>query len=319
MVHDLAIDRFGRLNRVGPSWPCGNRTVSAASAAELRFGSRHCPVVSARKIARSTTELFTLSKVPQFQAGSSDDTVSAALATVAALSSHQILLGAKAVSAMQIHRSARAGTSSAGTFMMRALDIIGALVALIVAAPMLLLIALVIKLFDPGPVLVTHQRIGQGGTVFGCLKFRSMTVDADEQFRRLLESDADARAEWARHRRLRRDPRLTALGRFLRRSSLDALPQLFNVLSGEMSLVGPRPITPAEAGRYGRYFDVYCSLKPGLTGLWQLKRRHDNSDRCRIANDLAYARCRSLALNVRILALTIPMILRGQGAGSYAA
>ncbi len=206
------------------------------------------------RLARSATGIFTVSKVPQFEASPSDDTISAALATVAALSSHQIPshqvpLGSKAASAMQVDRSARAGTSSAGAFLIRSLDIIGALFALLVAAPMLLLIALAIKLCDPGPVLVAHQRIGQGGRVFGCLKFRSMTVDADEQFRRLLESDAEARDEWARYRRLRR-------------SSLDTLPQLLNVLSGEMSLVGPRPITPAEAGRYGRYFDVYCRLKP---------------------------------------------------------
>jgi lipopolysaccharide/colanic/teichoic acid biosynthesis glycosyltransferase len=263
--------------------------------------------------------MFSLIKVPQFEASPSDDTISAALVMVAALSSHQIPPESKPASAVQFDPSARAWISSAGAFLIRSLDIIGALFALLVAAPMMLMIALAIKLFDPGPVLVAHQRIGQGGRVFGCRKFHSMTVDADERFRRLLESDAEALAEWARYRRLRRDPRLTALGQFLRRSSLDALPQLLNVLSGEMSLVGPRPITPAEAGRYGRYFDVYCSLKPGLTGLWQVKRRHDNSDRCRIANDLAYARNRSPALNVGILALAIPMILRGHGAGPYAA
>ena len=203
--------------------------------------------------------------------------------------------------------------SKTTAFSIRAFDIIAALALLIFVAPMFLLVALAIKLFDPGPVLFAHKRLGQGGTSFGCLKFRSMTVDADQRLRRLLETDGGARAEWGQYHKLRNDPRITPLGKFLRRSSLDELPQLFNVLRGEMSLVGPRPIVAGEVGRYGRYFDVYCSMKPGLTGLWQVQRRDDTSYRRRVAFDLTYARTRSVALNIKILFLTVPSVLRGHG------
>lgn len=196
----------------------------------------------------------------------------------------------------------------------RMLDIIVAGAALTLLSPVLLAVALAIKLFDPGPLLFAHKRLGEGGRPFRCLKFRSMTVDADVRLARLLEVDPAARAEWAETHKLRSDPRITPIGRFLRRSCLDELPQLVNVLRGEMSLVGPRPITAAEAARYGRHFPVYCSLKPGITGLWQVKRQDQTSYRRRVAFDLAYARSRSLALNCAILLLTVPSVLRGQGA-----
>ncbi len=196
----------------------------------------------------------------------------------------------------------------------RLLDIVVAGAALVLLAPVLLAVALAIKLLDPGPLLFAHKRLGHGGRPFHCLKFRSMTVDADVRLARLLESDAEARAEWTETHKLRNDPRITPLGRFLRRSCLDELPQLVNVLRGEMSLVGPRPITAAEATRYGRHFPVYCSLKPGITGLWQVMRQDQTSYRRRVAFDLAYARSRSLALNLAILLLTVPSVLRGQGA-----
>jgi len=196
----------------------------------------------------------------------------------------------------------------------RALDVIGASAALLLLAPVMLLTALALRLLDPGPLLFAHTRVGKGGLPFRCLKFRSMTVDADARLARLLETDAAARAEWQETQKLRADPRITAIGRFLRRSCLDELPQLFNVLRGEMSLVGPRPIVAGEAARYGRHFPVYCSLKPGITGLWQIKRQDQTSYRRRVAFDLAYARSRSLALNLRILLLTVPCVLRGEGA-----
>lgn len=196
----------------------------------------------------------------------------------------------------------------------RWLDMSVALVALLVAMPVMLAIALAIKITDRGPVLFAHRRLGEGGRPFRCLKFRSMTTDADARLKALLESDSDAREEWARTQKLRRDPRITAVGSLLRRSSLDELPQLFNVLRGEMSLVGPRPIVEAEVGRYGRHFAAYCSVPPGVTGLWQVQRDADTSYRRRVAFDLTYARSRSLMLNVRILVLTVPSVLRGRGA-----
>lgn len=196
----------------------------------------------------------------------------------------------------------------------RLLDIVGACTALFLLAPLLLIVALAIKLLDPGPLLFAHVRVGKGGQPFRCLKFRSMTVDAEARLERLLETDAAARAEWAETHKLRDDPRITPLGRFLRRTCLDELPQFINVLRGEMSLVGPRPIVAAEAARYGRHYPVYCSLKPGITGLWQVRREEQTSYRRRIAFDLTYARSRSLSLNLGILLLTVPSVVRGQGA-----
>jgi len=196
----------------------------------------------------------------------------------------------------------------------RALDVLGACAALLLFGPVMLLTALAIKVLDPGPLLFAHTRLGHGGHAFRCFKFRSMTVDADARLAHLLQTDAEARAEWQETQKLRRDPRITPIGRFLRRSCLDELPQLFNVLRGEMSLVGPRPITASEAARYGRHFLVYCSLKPGITGLWQVKRQHKTSYRRRVAFDLAYARSRSVALNLRILLATVPCVVRGEGA-----
>jgi exopolysaccharide production protein ExoY len=185
---------------------------------------------------------------------------------------------------------------------------------IVMLAPVMLLTALAIMILDPGPLLFGHTRVGKGGRPFQCLKFRSMMVDADARLAHLLETDPLARAEWLETQKLRRDPRITPIGRFLRRSCLDELPQLFNVLRGDMSLVGPRPIVAGEAARYGRHFPVYCSLKPGITGLWQVKRQDQTTYRRRVAFDLAYARSRSLALNLRILLLTVPCVLRGEGA-----
>lgn len=196
----------------------------------------------------------------------------------------------------------------------RAMDIAVAMLALIFALPLLITIAIAIRLSDPGPMLFAHRRVGKGGRPFACLKFRTMTVDADARLKALLESDPVALEEWTRTQKLRRDPRITWLGTFLRRSSLDELPQLINVVRGEMSLVGPRPIVESEIGRYGRHFAVYCSVKPGVTGLWQVQRDHDTSYRRRVAFDVAYARSRSLLFNVRILALTVPTVLMGRGA-----
>ena len=130
---------------------------------------------------------------------------------------------------------------------------------------------------------------------------------------RLEASDPIARLEWEKDHKLRNDPRITRLGSFLRKSSLDELPQLFNVLRGEMSLVGPRPIVDAEVVRYGRYFADYCSVRPGITGLWQISGRNDVSYRRRVALDVAFARARSRSLYVRILAGTVPSVLVRRG------
>lgn len=188
-----------------------------------------------------------------------------------------------------------------------------ALAALVFFIPIMAAIALAILLCDPGPVLFGHARIGRHGRTFRCWKFRTMTSNAEHVLARHLDADADARREWQSTRKLRRDPRVTRIGRLLRRSSLDELPQLLNVLRGEMSIVGPRPITDAEAGRYRRYFVHYCAVRPGITGLWQVTGRSNTSYRRRVATDVAYARSRGLAMDIRIMLLTIPSVLRGDG------
>ena len=141
-----------------------------------------------------------------------------------------------------------------------------------------------------------------------------MRTDADERLHHLLASDPQARIEWARDHKLRQDPRITPLGVFLRRSSLDELPQFLNVLRGEMSLVGPRPIVEAEIPRYGRYFVHYCANKPGITGLWQISGRNDVGYRRRVAMDVIYARRRSIGLYLWILLATAPAVLLRRGA-----
>jgi len=188
------------------------------------------------------------------------------------------------------------------------------LALLVFFAPAMLIVALLVKLQDGGPILFGHTRIGRDGESFKCLKFRSMLVDAEARLQALLQSDPQARIEWERDHKLRDDPRITALGDFLRRSSLDELPQLFNVLRGEMSLVGPRPIVQGERHRYGHYFNLYCQVRPGITGLWQVSGRSDVSYRRRVALDVAYARTRSLGLYFRILAATGPAVLARRGA-----
>ena len=195
----------------------------------------------------------------------------------------------------------------------RAIDIVVALVALLVALPVLILLALVIWLQDGGSPIFVHRRIGRHGVVFPCLKLRSMVIDSDRVLTRLLATDPVAAAEWARDQKLRVDPRITPLGAFLRKSSLDELPQLFNVLVGQMSLVGPRPIVASEIKRYGRYFEYYCLVRPGITGLWQVSGRNNTSYRRRVAIDTVYCRSKSLVTDLFILGRTVPAVLSQRG------
>jgi lipopolysaccharide/colanic/teichoic acid biosynthesis glycosyltransferase len=193
------------------------------------------------------------------------------------------------------------------------MDVAIVLLALLFFLPLMLVIAAIVYATDPGPILFAHRRLGKGGRHFHCLKFRSMAVNAEALLAELLASNPAARAEWARDHKLKNDPRITAVGGFLRRSSLDELPQLFNVLRGEMSLVGPRPIVDAEVLRYGRYFAHYCSVRPGITGLWQVSGRNNVSYRRRVAFDVAYSRSRSALFDAKILAMTVPSVMLARG------
>ncbi|MDE1917060.1 MAG: sugar transferase [Sphingomonadales bacterium] len=195
----------------------------------------------------------------------------------------------------------------------RFFDIILATAALIALAPLLVLTAIVIRMSSPGPAIFIHKRIGRDGKTFGCWKFRTMACDADMRLARLLAADPVARAEWNNTQKLRNDPRITAVGHFLRRSSIDELPQLYNVLTGTMSWVGPRPIVPSEIGRYGHHFPKYCAVRPGITGLWQVSGRSNTSYRRRVAMDVMYVRKRNVALYGVIMARTVPAVLLQRG------
>ena len=192
------------------------------------------------------------------------------------------------------------------------LNAVPALMLLVFLAPMMVLAAL-LTAQDGGPVLFGHTRIGRNGSKFRCWKFRSMTVDAAERLEAHLRHNPAARREWERDHKLRDDPRVTRWGAFMRKSSVDELPQLFNVLRGEMNLVGPRPIVEAEVRRYGRYIAHYSAVPPGITGLWQVSGRNDTTYRRRVAIDTVYRRTRCLRLDVWILLMTVSVVLTRKG------
>lgn len=195
----------------------------------------------------------------------------------------------------------------------RLLDLTVAVGLLVLMAPALAILALVIWAQDGGSPVFAHRRVGRGGRAFPCLKFRTMVVDSEARLRHLLATDPAAAAEWERDHKLRRDPRVTALGRVLRKSSLDEVPQLVNVILGHMSLVGPRPIIESEASRYGRYFRHYCSVRPGITGLWQISGRNDLSYRRRVVLDTVYSRSKSLRTDLFVLSRTLPAVMSARG------
>lgn len=168
------------------------------------------------------------------------------------------------------------------------IDYILVLVGLLFFWPLLLLIAVWIYLDSPGPVVFKHMRIGKNGRPFPCYKFRTMCVDADLCLAALLEKYPDARNEWEKNYKLKNDPRITGSGAFLRKTSLDELPQIFNVLRGEMSLVGPRPVTEKELVLYGEYLVDYLSVKPGITGMWQVNGRSNTTYAERVQMDSWY-------------------------------
>jgi lipopolysaccharide/colanic/teichoic acid biosynthesis glycosyltransferase len=195
----------------------------------------------------------------------------------------------------------------------RAMDIVVAGMTILFILPLLVMICMLVWLQDGGAPIYAQERVGRGGRVFRCYKFRSMVVDSRARLERLLTESPEAREEWERDHKLRRDPRITPIGGFLRKSSLDELPQLFNVLGGSMSLVGPRPIVAAEVARYGRRIIHYYAVRPGITGLWQISGRNDVSYRRRVALDCAYVKHRSLMLDLRILTATVPIVLLRRG------
>ena len=204
--------------------------------------------------------------------------------------------------------SARRGLGSKRTF-----DIVVALTMLLFALPAMFFIAVLMFSTDRGPILFSHERIGQNGKRFRCLKFRSMVVDSQEALRRHLELIPQARAEWDATQKLRDDPRVTPLGRFLRVTSLDELPQLINVIRGEMSLVGPRPIVQDEVVRYADQIEHYAAVRPGITGLWQVSGRSDVDYDQRVQLDTLYVREWSFIGDLVILVKTVKVVVMRTG------
>jgi exopolysaccharide production protein ExoY len=196
----------------------------------------------------------------------------------------------------------------------RAADVIVAACGIVLLAPFFIMCCVATACFSPGPVFFRHERVGFNGRRFKCLKFRTMPVDAQERLRRHLEADANAAAEWAASRKLRSDPRITLIGAMLRKSSLDELPQLFNVLKGDMSIVGPRPVTEEELHRYSDAISAYYACRPGITGLWQVSGRSTTTYQRRVVLDSYYAKHWSMVLDVKIMMATIPAVCRSDAA-----
>lgn len=193
-------------------------------------------------------------------------------------------------------------------------DILFTVIGSIFILPLLLFLAVLIKLDSRGPVFYGHKRIGYGGKYFKAWKFRSMVRNADQILKEYLERNPDLRQEWEADQKLKNDPRITRIGHFLRKSSLDELPQLWNVVRGEMSLVGPRPIVDNEIAKYGDKYELYLRVKPGITGLWQVSGRNNTTYEERVNLDAYYVRNWSVWLDIYILARTVKEVILREGA-----
>ncbi|MFZ3171883.1 MAG: sugar transferase [Carboxydocellales bacterium] len=196
----------------------------------------------------------------------------------------------------------------------RMVDLLGGAIGLTLLSPILLLITIAIKVDSAGPVVFFHQRLGTNGRVIEVYKFRTMVQDADKILKKLLKENPEAREEYYQEFKLKDDPRVTKLGAFLRKTSLDELPQFWNVVTGEMSLVGPRPIIPKEIGHYGEYAKMLLRVPPGITGLWQVSGRNDIPYDERVKLDMYYINNWSFWLDLSILLRTVPAILARKGA-----
>lgn len=194
----------------------------------------------------------------------------------------------------------------------RIIDIVGSTVLIVALSPLLAVIGLIVRRTGRN-VIFTQQRVGRNGTLFTCYKFRTMHPDAEQLLSALLADRPELKAEWVNTQKLRQDPRITEIGNFLRKTSLDELPQLFNVWKGDMSLVGPRPVVQNEILRYGRSARWYLSTRPGMTGLWQVSGRSDTDYSRRVAMDSYYVRKQNLLLDCAILLRTVKVVLRGDG------
>lgn len=205
-------------------------------------------------------------------------------------------------------------TKGFGLLLKRAVDLFILLLSSPVTVPVIAVVAAIVKLTSKGPVFYGHKRIGKNGKEFKCWKFRSMVVDADKMLDKILAENPDMRAEWERDRKFTNDPRVTKIGKILRKTSIDELPQFFNILVGEMSFVGPRPVTTPELTKYGHKKDFILSVQPGLSGMWQISGRSDTGYEERITLDSYYIQNWSIWLDLWIICKTIYVVIKGKGA-----
>lgn len=205
------------------------------------------------------------------------------------------------------------GASDRGALAKRAFDILVSGMALIFLAPLILTLIAALLILQGRPIFIGHSRIGKGDKMFPCFKFRSMVVNADAVLAEKLNDNPALKLEWDTTRKLKSDPRVTAIGKILRKSSVDELPQLWNIFRGDMSLVGPRPIVRSEAMLYGANFADYLAVRPGLTGLWQVSGRNDISFQQRVNLDADYVQNWSFKRDMVIIYKTIPAVLAAAG------
>ena len=204
-----------------------------------------------------------------------------------------------------------------GYFAKRLFDVIFSLSVLILFLPIYLILALLIALSSPGPIFYVQERVGKDYQAFGCIKFRTMVQNADEILDDIMATSPQLRNEFEDNFKLKQDPRITAIGKFLRLSSLDEFPQFWNVLKGDMSVVGPRPLVPEELPKYGRYMDKVLTIRPGLTGLWQVSGRNDIPYERRVQIDVYYVNCRSFWLDLWVIVKTLGVIIAPKNNGAY--
>ncbi len=193
----------------------------------------------------------------------------------------------------------------------RTIDIIGSLLGLIILSPIFLILSIVVKADSPGPIFFAHKRLGYNGNLIRIYKFRTMVINAEELLNNL---SPEQKEEFAKNFKLESDPRITKVGNFLRKSSLDELPQLLNILKGELSIVGPRPIVEKELKNYGIYGEKLLSVKPGLTGNWQANGRSDTTYEERVEMDMQYIDNRSIFMDIKIIFKTFSAVIKKQGA-----
>ncbi|MGD2184104.1 sugar transferase [Lusitaniella coriacea] len=204
-----------------------------------------------------------------------------------------------------------------GNFAKRLFDVVFSLTVLILFSPVYLLMAALIAISSPGPIFYIQKRVGKNFKPFGCIKFRTMVDNAEEVLSEMIGNSPQLRQEFEEDFKLRQDPRITGIGKFLRYTSLDEFPQFWNVLMGDMSVVGPRPLVPEELPKYGQHIDKVLTIKPGITGLWQVSGRNDIPYHRRVQIDLYYVNCRNFWLDLFIMVRTIGVIIFPRNNGAY--